>query len=220
VLSVEERHPTAIMRSVSGETLIIDRDGYVMRPKTLEGLKDASRLIQLPLLSGISEKDSVGYHEMTKLVLKIEQLEQGSMHDAIGELKRTPTGGYLLYTLSTQTPIFLGSPDDQPFALVTEKQPSANAQAARMSQFDRQLLLLAKAWKRSLQHDIEAHPPLYVDARFQGEIIVKRTDVSRAAVASMPLTDSSKTFALAQMTSDHQSVNKPRGSGTINMTSH
>ncbi len=220
VLAVEERHPTAIMRSASGETLLIDRDGYVMRPKKLEGLRDPARLIQLPLLSGIGEKDSIAYQAMTKLVLKLQSIEQGAMADAIGELKRTPTGGYLLYTLSTQTPIFLGSPDDQPLELLTEQQSGVPQKPVMTSQFDRQLALLAKAWKRNLQHDIEAHPPLYVDARFQGEIIVKRTDGLHNAPLTNPMKDSTKSLALAQTMPDHQSVKKSQGSGTIVQMSH
>jgi hypothetical protein len=185
-----------------------------MRPKKLEGLRDPARLIQLPLLSGITEKDSLAYVAMTKLVLKIQSIEQGAMSDAIGELKRTPTGGYLLYTLSTQTPIFLGAPDDQPLALMTDTQHVTNKRAPQVSQFDRQLALLARSWKRTLQHDIEAHPPLYVDARFQGEIIVKRSDGGQSAKSHITRNDSAKTLALAQP-APTQSVKKSQSSGTI-----
>ncbi|MEO6941159.1 MAG: FtsQ-type POTRA domain-containing protein, partial [Candidatus Kapaibacterium sp.] len=53
VLRIEERQPIAMMRSeATGETLLIDKDGVVLRPKHLAGLKDPERLMQVPLFSG------------------------------------------------------------------------------------------------------------------------------------------------------------------------
>lgn len=220
VLSVTERQPAAIMRSANGEMLLIDNEGQMIRPKKLEGLRNPSRLLQVPLISGISEKDSVSYRAMTRMVLHIQSLDSGALQDAIGELHRTPTGGYLLYTLDTRTPIFLGSQSDRPFVTSTEATLASTKNAVpKASLFDRQLHLLAIAWRGSLKHDIEAHPPLYVDARYEGEIILKKKGIAGEKF-SMPhiAKDSTRSIAMvlntnARPTKEQSVLQHPMASG-------
>ena len=93
VLDIEERQPIAMLRSsATGEAFIIDRDGMLLQPKLISGLRDPARLMQVPLLSGVSERDTVGYQAMARLVAMISTLDSGALKSAIGELRRTPTG--------------------------------------------------------------------------------------------------------------------------------
>ncbi len=203
VLSVEERQPVALLRadstgssissgnisstgnplvapsqvplrsSVVGETYIIDRDGLLLRPKLIAGLRDPSKIMQVPLLSGVSAKDTMGFQAMAKLVSYIASLDSGALKAAIGELHRTPTGAYVIYTSETETPIFLGSPFDREFHTALEEQRDSTPARNTISLFYRQLNLLAKVWKSKLQSDLRTGHPLYVDARFSGQIILK-----------------------------------------------
>jgi hypothetical protein len=197
VLSITERQPAAILRSASGETLLIDREGALIRPKKLEGLRDPTHLLQVPLISGVDDKDSTSYRSMTKMVLWIQSLDSGALTGAIGELHRTQTGGYVLYTLETQTPIFLGSQRDAAFMTSTEASlASTKHDAEPSSLFVRQVELLAKVWRRSLSHDLELHPPLYVDARFDGEIILKKNEPHCPGMLPRVAGDSAKQLAM------------------------
>lgn len=178
VLRVEERQPIALMKSeATGEALLIDRDGKIIHPKLLAGLRDPAKLMQVPVLGGISEKDTASYLAMSRLVVEIAQLQDGALQDAIGELRKTPTGSYVIYTTETQTPIFIGSPDDAPFipALEVERNPdSVKAVLHQQSHFIKQLNLLARVWKTKLHVKLRESRIFYVDARFAGEIVVKR----------------------------------------------
>jgi cell division septal protein FtsQ len=216
VLSITERQPAAILRSASGETLLIDREGALIRPKKLEGLRDPTHLLQVPLLSGVDEKDSASYRSMTKLVLWIQSLDSGALTGAIGELHRTPTGGFVLYTLETQTPIFLGSQRDAAFMTSTEASlVSAKHEAPAVSLFMRQVELLAKVWRKSLSHDLELHPPLYVDARFDGEIILKKNEPHHAGMLPHVTGDSTK--QLAMLASNEHASNRGREQSVLSI---
>jgi hypothetical protein len=171
VLDIVERQPVAMLRSSTGEAFIIDREGVLLRPKLLAGLRYPVRLLQVPLLSGVSEKDTAGYQAMAKLVTTMQSLDSGELHSAIGELRRTPTGDYEIMTAETQTPIFIGSPFETAFRTALESQ--RDSAKIERPLFDRQLELLAKLWKKKLQGDLRKGGVLYVDARFSGQIIVK-----------------------------------------------
>jgi|GEM_PF-2086585 len=179
VLTIEERQPVAFLRSdANGEAFIIDRDGLLLRPKLIAGLRDPVRLLQVPLLSGVSERDTAGYQAMAKMVAMIAALDSGVLASAIGELHRTPTGDYVIYTSTTQTPIFIGSPFEHAFRTALEEQAandrSGTAAMSAEPLFHRQLELLARAWKSSLQQELLTGRGLYVDARFNGQIILKQ----------------------------------------------
>ncbi|HET6402824.1 MAG TPA: FtsQ-type POTRA domain-containing protein [Candidatus Kapabacteria bacterium] len=174
VLTIQERQPVAFLRSDSnGEAFIIDRDGLLLRPKLIAGLRDPVRLLQVPLLSGVSEHDTAGYQAMAKMVMMIAALDSGALANSIGELHRTPTGDYVIYTSATQTPIFIGSPFEHAFRTALEEQAGTVPKYPEPL-FDRQLELLARAWKPNLQHEILAGHTLYVDARFSGQIVLKQ----------------------------------------------
>jgi cell division septal protein FtsQ len=186
VLRVIEREPVAMMRSVAtGEALIIDREGVVLKPKKLSGLKDPQELLRVPLISGITEKDTVGYLAISRLILKINQLEEGALKGAIGELKRTPTGSFVIYTTETMTPIFIGSPSDIAFttAIENERRSKDGAPEAEESHFDKQLHLLAIAWKQKLHQTLRANPALYVDARYAGQIVLRKRAGAKLATS-------------------------------------
>lgn len=175
VLEVEERHPVALARSAStGEAFIIDADGVIMRPKLMSGLRDQQKLLQVPLISGIRDNDSAGYRAMARLVMMMQSIDTGVLAGAIGELSRTPTGTLVIYTAETQTPIFLGSPSDQPFRTALEIERGGKQTEHAEPHFVRQLHLLAKLWKTKLAPELRSGHDFYVDARFSGEVIVKR----------------------------------------------
>ncbi len=188
VLSIEERQPIAMLRSdVSGETYIIDADGLLLRPKLIAGLRDPARLLQVPLLSGVNERDTAGYRAMAQMVSMISSLDSGALRSAVGELHRTPTGAYVIYTTETQTPIFIGSPFDKPFKTAIEEQTQSAAEKAKEAStplFNRQLALLAKLWKSKLQPQLRTGGTLYVDARFKDQIILKPKGNRTAALAA------------------------------------
>ncbi|MDP4200345.1 MAG: FtsQ-type POTRA domain-containing protein [Bacteroidota bacterium] len=175
VISIDERRPVAMLKSDStGETYLIDRDGHLLRPKLLAGLNDPARLMAVPLLSGVSERDTVGFQAMAHLVATIAALDSGALGKSIGELRRTPAGSYVIYTTETQTPIFIGSPFDAPFTTALEEERGSSVRPTTDHYFMGQLGLLAKVWKAKLETSLRAGDALYVDARFQGQIILKR----------------------------------------------
>jgi cell division septal protein FtsQ len=183
VVSVEERQPVAMLKSDStGETFIIDRDGNLLRPKQIMGLTDQARLLAVPLLSGVNERDTTGFRAMSQLVARIESVENNALAKAVGELRRAPTGSYVIYTPETQTPMFIGSPFDMPFQTALEAE-RANARPLKSGEyFMSQIALLAKAWRAHLEKNLRAGNALYVDARFHGQIVLKhRTQMSSAA---------------------------------------
>ncbi len=81
VLSIEERQPVALLKADStsgasaGETFIIDRDGLLLRPKLIAGLRDPAKLLQVPLLSGVSAHDTAAFQAMAKLVALIAGMD-------------------------------------------------------------------------------------------------------------------------------------------------
>lgn len=177
VIKVEERQPVAMMRSAkSGEVLLIDEEGKVLRPKRLSGLKDPEAMLRVPLLTGISEKDTASYLAMSRLVQSLTMLDSGHLMAAIGEMKKTTTGAYVLYTSTNQTPIFLGSPKDEPFiaALELERDPERAQERREESLFEKQVKMLSSMWQSELASTVRRGNALYVDARFDGQIIVKR----------------------------------------------
>ena len=197
VLDIEERQPVAMLRSEStGEAFIIDRDGILLRPKLIAGLRDPAKLMQVPLLSGVSERDTVGYTAMARLVSTINAIDSGVLRTAIGELRRTPTGAFVIYTAETQTPIFIGSPFDAPFRTAMEAQLGAgSAPAQTESLFMRQLRLLAKVWDAKLKNELRSGGVSYVDARFSGQVVLKRRQIGTAlptAAAAAPKALSTK----------------------------
>jgi hypothetical protein len=135
------------------------------------------RLLEVPLLSGVSEHDTAGYQAMAKMVTMIAALDSGALQNSIGELHRTPTGDYVIYTSATQTPIFIGSPFEHAFRTALEEQAGTVPKYSEPL-FDRQLELLARAWKPNLQRELLAGHALYVDARFCGQIILKQKSPS------------------------------------------
>ena len=175
VLRVEERQPVAMVRSEStGEALLIDKEGVVLRPKLMAGLRDPEKLLQVPLLSGVRDKDTAGFLAMTKLVAAISSFDSGTLLSAMGEVHRTPTGAYVLYTVETQTPIFIGAPGDVEFRTALETEREAPSAKPKESLFYRQIRLLAHVWKTKLHDDVRSQHPLYVDARFAGQILLKQ----------------------------------------------
>jgi cell division septal protein FtsQ len=182
VLQVEERQPVAILRSQStGETSIIDRDGVILRPRVLAGLKDPAKLSQLPLISGVADKDTLTYRQMAKMIMTMEELDSGSLRSALGELRRTPTGAFVIYTVETQTPIFIGNPGDAPFRTAIEAQRTPTVKKEEEPLFTKQLRLLSKLWHTKLESQLRTGSALYVDARFNGQIIVKQKGSAIAA---------------------------------------
>jgi hypothetical protein len=184
VITIEERQPIAMLRSDStGEAFIVDRDGMLLRPKLIAGLRDPARLMQVPLLSGVNERDTAGFRAMSRMVATIALLDSGAMRNSIGELRRTPTGDYVIYTTETQTPIFIGSPFEREFRTAIEEQ-TGNVAKNSEPLFTRQLALLASVWKSKLEAELRHGGALYIDARFSGQIILKHKTPS----ASTPST--------------------------------
>jgi cell division septal protein FtsQ len=201
VLSIEERQPVALLKTDSssgiaaGETFIIDRDGLLLRPKLIAGLRDPAKILQVPLLSGVSTRDTAAFQAMSKLVAMIAAMDSSAMKNSIGELRRTPTGAYVLYTSEIVTPIFLGSPFDREFHTALEEQRDSITPKNEIPLFYRQLQLLAIVWRSKLQSEVRAGHALYIDARFSGQIILKHkfqngtsagTPSSSAALQSEP----------------------------------
>ncbi len=97
VLSIEERQPVALLKadSTSGSSatkhLLIDRDGLLLRPKLIAGLRDPAKIFQVPLLSGVSTRDTARFQAMAKLVMLIAAMDSDALKNSIGELRRTPT---------------------------------------------------------------------------------------------------------------------------------
>jgi hypothetical protein len=174
VIHIEEREPIALIRTTSGEPALIDRDYKLFWPKRLTGLSSPERLMSVPLLSGITEKDTLALAYMAGLVAKLETLSDSAMAGEIGELKRTATGALVIYTSSTMTPIFLGNPLDEAFETTLDAERLAKEDAKAKPHFQSQLELLAKLWKERLRDEILTTRSTYVDARFRGQIIVKR----------------------------------------------
>jgi cell division septal protein FtsQ len=184
VITIEERQPIAMLRSDStGEAFIVDRDGMLLRPKLIAGLRDPARLMQVPLLSGVNERDTAGFRAMSRMVANIALLDSGAMRNAIGELRRTPTGDFVIYTTETQTPIFIGSPFEHEFRTAIEEQ-TATAPKNTEPLFTRQLALLASVWKSKLETELRHGGALYIDARFSGQIILKHKTPSASQIAT------------------------------------
>lgn len=182
VLTIQERQPVALLRSDStGEAFIVDRDGLLLRPKLIAGLRKPARFLQVPLLTGVSEHDTAGYRGMAQMVTWIGSLDSGALAASIGELHRTPTGDYVIYTSVTQTPLFIGSPFARAFHTSLEEQ-TGMLPTYLEPLFDRQLELLARAWKGGLQQRILTSHVLYVDARFNGQIVLKQVTPIRTNV--------------------------------------
>ncbi len=174
VITIRERQPIALLRSDStDEAFIVDHDGGLLRPKLLAGLRNPRQFLQVPLLSGVSERDTAGYQAMARLVTMIGALDSGALRGSIGELHRTPTGDYVIYTSETQTPLFIGSPFAQAFHTSLEEQ-IGTLPAYPEPLFNRQLQLLAHAWKTGLKERVLAGGVLYVDARFSGQLVLKQ----------------------------------------------
>jgi cell division septal protein FtsQ len=202
ILRVEERKPVALLRVAStGEALLIDADGKILRPKRMTGLKDAESILDVPLLSGISDKDTQSFLAMSRLVMKLGELDSGALIKGADELKKTPTGAYVLYMSGTHTPIFIGSPKDEPFiaALDKERDPEGVQQKREEPLFDKQLRLLSGMWKQNILPVIRKGGVLYVDARFDGQVIVKgKQGASIPNPAQAMNIDSTATPAIAQ----------------------
>jgi cell division septal protein FtsQ len=190
VLSIQERQPVALLRADStsgtsaGETFIIDRDGLLLRPKLIAGLRDPAKILQVPLLSGVSTRDTAAFRAMANMVTTIAAMDSGALKNAIGELRRTPTGAYVIYTSETVTPIFLGSPFDREFHTAIEEQREGNVPNHEASLFNKQLQLLARVWKAQLQNELRAGHALYIDARFSGQIILKHKSQTGTSVGT------------------------------------
>ncbi len=177
VIHIDERMPLAMIRSTSGEPILVDNDYRFFLPKRLSGLLDPNKLLAVPVLGGIGERDTLAIAEMSHIVKEIETAGDSSLREAIGELRRTPTGAYVLYTSFSMTPIFIGSPRDVRFTTSLERETNpAVAKAENDRLFDHQLHLLAELWKEKLRSEIWSRNALYVDARFSGQIIVRHRD--------------------------------------------
>lgn len=214
VLRVEERKPVSMLRMAStGEALLIDADGNILRPKRMSGLKDAESILDVPLLSGITEKDTQSFLAMSRLVMKLSELDSGALIRSADELKKTPTGAYVLYMSGTHTPIFIGSPKDEPFiaALDKERDPDGVQQKKEEPLFYKQLRLLSGMWKLNILPVISKGGVLYVDARFDGQVIVKgKQGASVPNIAQAPKTDS---IAAPSTTQDQVLNTRPLAQG-------
>lgn len=174
VISVVEREPIALIRTSSGEPALIDKEHKIFWPKRMTGLKNPDRLMNVPLLSGVSEKDSSTLKEMALLVEKLTVLSDSAMYGDIGELKKTSTGAYVIYTNETMTPIFLGEVRDEKFETTLDRERIALDENDTTNHFDKQLELLTSLWKKCLKKDMRVSRATYLDARFNGQIIIKR----------------------------------------------
>lgn len=178
VIHIDERTPIAMIRSASGDPILVDNDFRFFLPKKLSGLLDPNKLLAVPVLTGITEKDTVAILEMSHIVHEITTTGDSSLREAIGELRRAPTGAYVIYTSFSMTPIFIGSPSDVRFMTTLERDTKTTQSANEQRLFDHQIQLLAKLWKQKLRNEIWSRSTLYVDARFNGQIIVHRKEHS------------------------------------------
>ncbi len=191
VIHVEERAPLAMIRSANGEPILIDNDFRLFSPRKLSGLIDPNKLLAVPALSGITDKDTASMLEMAHIVRQIMSTGDSSLHEAIGELRRTPTGAYIIYTSFSQTPIFIGSPSDVRFTTSLEREGSQQTNTAEKL-FDHQLQLLASLWKQKLRPEVWNRTALYIDARFNGQVIVRHKG-GAARIAALAPHDSTAT---------------------------
>lgn len=198
IIHVEEREPIAMIRSQSGEPVLVDREYRFFMPKRLSGLKNPDKLLTVPLLGGITERDTAQVILMAKMVQMIGTTGDGAMKGTIGELRRTTTGDFVIYTAATLTPIFIGSPGDERFQTTLEADAlKASGNDKRESVFSHQVGLLASFWQKKLKEDLAKNPALYIDARFDGEIILKKRGAYLPHVASVPDSAKAKTIAAA-----------------------
>lgn len=220
VLHIEERQPVAMMKAQnSDEAVIIDRDGMKLHPKLVAGLRDPAKLFQVPLLTGVSDRDTAGYQTMAALVTAIESLDSGVLQSAIGELHRTPTGAYVLYTVETQTPIFIGNPTDAPFQTALEAEKNPIVSAGGETHFTKQLHLLAKAWRSKLAAELQLGNTLYVDARFHGQIILKaKSNSVKSNTAKTKRMDAGAAKPMATSTEFRQTTRLPQQSVTNDLS--
>ena len=196
IIHIDEREPIAMIRSLTGEPVLVDRDYKFFLPKRLSGLKDPDKLLSVPLLGGITEKDTGAIIVMAKFVQLLRSVNENSMKDAIGELRRTTTGDFVIFTTATMTPIFIGSPRDEKFETTLESDAKKlGTQDIKESLFDHQIKLLASLWQKRLKEDLSKNRALYVDARFDRQIILKRR--SRGNPHTTPISDSLKSKTLA-----------------------
>ncbi|MBS1904482.1 MAG: FtsQ-type POTRA domain-containing protein [Bacteroidetes bacterium] len=195
VIRVNERMPLAMIRSSSGEPVLVDNDYRFFLPKRLSGLMDPNKLLAVPVLGGVNEKDTAAIIEMSHIVRQIVTMGDSSLREALGELRRTPTGAYVMYTSVASTPIFIGSPSDVRFTTTLERETDPSAQKAENERlFDHQLHLLATLWKQKLRAEIWSRSTLYVDARFNGQIIVRHKGYGASlAKNATPAADSART---------------------------
>jgi cell division septal protein FtsQ len=196
-IHINERMPLAMIKSSTGEPMLVDNDLRFFMPKKLSGLADTNKLLAVPVLDGVSEKDTASIVEMSKIVREIETTGDSSLREAIGELKRTPTGAYVMYTAYSMTPIFIGSPRDVRFTTTLERETDpAKNKADNERLFDHQLNLLATLWKQKLRTEIWSKNTLYVDARFNGQIIVRHRGLN-ASVPAVAATKADSTNSVA-----------------------
>jgi cell division septal protein FtsQ len=196
IIDIEEREPIAMIRSQSGEPILVDREYRFFLPKKLSGLKDPDKLLSVPLLGNITEHDTAAIIQMAKIVQIIRAANDGAMKDAIGELRRTSTWDFVIYTAATTTPIFIGSPRDERFETTLEADANkAKGNEIKESLFNRQIRLLATIWQKQLKEELWKNNALFVDARFDGEIILKKRSASIAHQA--PVADSAKGKTIA-----------------------
>ena len=115
-------------------------------------------------------------------------MDSGALRSAIGELRRTPNGTFVIFTPETQTPIFIGAPGDTRFVTATEQlrakndPAEASASEARGALFNKQLHLLAHVWKNRLGQEVRTNGALYVDARFDGQIVLRHRGAAMGAI--------------------------------------
>ena len=196
IIHIDEREPIALIRSQSGEPILVDREYKFFLPKRLSGLKNPERLLSVPLLGGVSERDSATIIPMAKMVQMIRSIADGALKDAIGELRRTSTGAFVIYTSATSTPIFIGMPQDERFQTTLEADANAlHGAEQKESLFVSQIKLLASMWQKNLKDELLKKEALYVDARFDGEIIMKKRGAATAH--RTPVADSAKILANA-----------------------
>jgi len=88
VIHVDERLPLAMIRSSNGEPILVDNDLRFFLPKKLSGLIDPNKLLAVPVLTGITEKDTAAILEMSKIVRTIETMGDSSLREAMGELRQ------------------------------------------------------------------------------------------------------------------------------------
>lgn len=196
VIHIDEREPIAMIRSQSGEPILVDREYRFFLPKRLSGLIDPDKLLSVPLLGGITERDTAVIFQMAKMIQMIRTTNDAALHDAIGELRRTSTGAFVIYTAATTTPIFIGAPQDERFQTTLEVEANKlHGTEQKESLFASQIKLLASLWKDKLKDQLWKNGAIYIDARFDGEIIVKKRGAYVAH--SSPIADTTKAKVIA-----------------------